>query len=418
MYKNIILKQKLEKERLVSLSYVDRDKKSEADKWLKTDLIKVVLGPRRAGKSAFIFTLLSQKPFIYFNFDDEQLDYLRLDHDLFMQQLKSIYGEAPFIFFDEIQNLPNWELFVNRLHRAGYNLILTGSNAHLLSGELATALTGRHIPIEIMPFSFSEFLRAKQYQNSDSLLILSHLDQFMTQGGYPEIVIKNFDLPEYLSTLFDSILFKDIVKRHKIRFAPQLDMLSSYLINQVSCLYSLRKITRALRFKSSITIEKYLQYLIDSYLIFSLSRYSYKSSSRLVSPRKIYAVDNGFITAKAIAHSPNLGVLFENLVFLELIKSGLSPHRDLFYYQTRNGREVDFIIKKNNVITNLIQVAYSLIDSDVEKREVKALAEAGEELNCKDLIIITWNEEKNIVYKNFQIKIIPFWHWLKNEKNQ
>jgi Predicted ATPase (AAA+ superfamily) len=246
MYKNIILKQKLEKERLVSLPYVDRDKKTEADKWLKTDLIKVVLGPRRAGKSAFIFTLLSQKPFIYFNFDDEQLDYLRLDHDLFMQQLKSIYGEAPFVFFDEIQNLPNWELFVNRLHRAGYNLILTGSNAHLLSGELATALTGRHIPIEIMPFSFSEFLRAKQYQNSDSLLLLSYLDQFMTQGGYPEIVIKNFDLPEYLSTLFDSILFKDIVKRHKIRFAPQLDMLSSYLINQVSCLYSLRKITRAL----------------------------------------------------------------------------------------------------------------------------------------------------------------------------
>lgn len=413
MYKNIILKQKLEKERLVSLPYVTRSKINETNKWLKTDLIKVVLGPRRAGKSSFIFMLLSQKPFIYFNFDDEQINYLHFDHNLFMQELKSVYGDSPYIFFDEIQNLPNWELFVNRLHRAGHNLILTGSNAHLLSGELATALTGRHIPIEIMPFSFAEFLRAKQYQGDDSLRLLSYLDQFMTQGGYPEIVTKNFDLPEYLSTLFDSILFKDIIKRHKIRFAPQIDTLSNYLINQVSSLYSLRKIARTLNFKSSITLEKYLQYLINSYLVFSLSRYSYKSSSRLVSPRKIYAVDNGFITAKAISHSPNLGSLFENLVFLELVKRGFFPNRHLFYYQTRNGREIDFIIKESNAIVGLIQVSYSVTNFDVEKREAKALVEASEELNCKNLTIITWNEQRNIIFKGLQIKIIPLWQWLQ-----
>lgn len=156
MLKNVVLKQKQEKEHLMSLTYVERSKLIEAQKWLSVDLIKIVLGPRRAGKSVFSFMLLKEQLFAYFNFDDESLLLTegKFDLDELMTELHSAYGDTKFILFDEIQNLNKWELFVNRLHREGYNLILTGLNAKLLSHELATALTGRRVPIEIMPFSF------------------------------------------------------------------------------------------------------------------------------------------------------------------------------------------------------------------------------------------------------------------------
>lgn len=164
MLKDLVLKQKAEKERLQFLPYIKRTKQEEAQKWLDSDLIKVVLGPRRAGKSVFSLMLLKDRPYLYFNFDEETLDLaLEPNYDELMKQLHYAYGQTKTILFDEIQNLKRWELFVNRLQREGYNLILTGSNANLLSRELATALTGRHIPIEILPFNFKEFLEAKRY---------------------------------------------------------------------------------------------------------------------------------------------------------------------------------------------------------------------------------------------------------------
>ena len=167
MLKNIVLKQKQEKERFLPLPFIERTKAEEAKKWLSSDLIKVVLGPRRAGKSVFSLMLLKNRPFMYFNFDDESLASMGgVSTDELVKELHAVYGNTKNILFDEIQNLPNWELFVNRLHREGYNLMLTGSNARLLSMELATALTGRHIPIEILPFNFKEFLRGKHFQIS------------------------------------------------------------------------------------------------------------------------------------------------------------------------------------------------------------------------------------------------------------
>jgi uncharacterized protein len=326
------------------LPYIERIKTAEAQKWLDSDLIKVVLGPRRAGKSVFSLMLLKDRPFAYFNFDDESaLKQGKLDYDELIQELRAAYGETKTILFDEIQNLPKWELFVNRLHREGYNLVLTGSNARLLSQELSTALTGRHIPIELLPFNFKEYLRAKQYEfSTDKLLIpeekgtfLSLLEQYLISGGYPEVTIKNLDPKGYLDVLFDSVLFKDVVKRHKVRFTGEIDSLGSYLINNASNLYSLRKLARILGFKSGVTLEKYISYLTEAYIIFSLHRYSYKAGEQLKSPKKVYAVDNGFITAKAVQHSPDAGKLLENLVFTEMIKQGKKPNRDMFYYMTR-----------------------------------------------------------------------------------
>lgn len=417
MLKNAILKQKQEKERLLSLPYIERTQTAEAKKWMESDLIKVILGPRRAGKSVFSLMLLKDRPFAYFNFDDESVYEEKFDYDELLRELHSVYGDTKHILFDEIQNLPKWELFVNRLHREGYNLVLTGSNARLLSKELATALTGRHIPIEILPFSFKEFLRAKKYEVSpDKLLLpeekrkfLNLLEQYLVNGGYPEVTTKDLDPRGYMDTLFDSLLFKDVVKRHNIRFAEQIDNLGSYLIDNVSNQYTLRKLASVLDFKSGVTLERYIRYLTDAYIIFSLRRYSYKSGERLKSPKKTYVVDNGFVTAKAIQHSPDKGKLLESLVFTELIKSGLEPNRDLFYYKTRNDREIDFVIKNGATVVELIQVAYDMNDPEVEKREVRALIEAGGELGVERLTILTWDEKRELRKDGVTITCTPVW---------
>ena len=421
MLKATVSKQKQDKERLLSLPYIERTKEKDTRKWLSSDLIKVILGPRRAGKSVFALMLLRDQSFAYFNFDDESIPgEEKIDLDELMTELKLAYGDTKYILFDEIQNLLNWELFVNRLHRAGYNLVLTGSNASLLSKELATHLTGRHIPIEILPFNFSEILKAKQYEVTPDKLslpdekakLLEYMTQYMTSGGYPEVVTKGVDPRGYLDVLFDAVLFKDVVKRHKVRFSEQIASLGSYLINNVSGQYGAKKLANILEFKSQVTLEKYLGYLTEAYLIFPLIRHSTKAGMRLRSAKKTYVVDNGFVTAKAVQHSPNTGKLMENLVFTELVKKGNQPGRELFYYKTRNDREIDFVLKKGYQVMELIQVCYDITDADVEQREVKALVEAGKELNVSKLTVLTWNEKRTVKKDNMTIQFRPLWEWL------
>jgi hypothetical protein len=421
MLKNIVLKQKQEKEQFLSLSYVSRTKDAFGKKWLDSSLIKVVLGPRRAGKSIYSLMLLKGSSFMYFNFDDEFLATSGgISTDELMKELHAAYGKTKTILFDEIQNLPAWELFVNRLHREGYNLVLTGSNARLLSKELATALTGRHIPIEILPFDFKEFLRAKNFQTNpnDRYLPQKHgellklLDDYLVNGGFPEVVVSNLDPKDYLEVLFDSLLFKDVVKRHKVKFSTQIGNLGSCLINNFASLYSLRKLQATLNLKSVSTTEKYTKYLEEAYLIFSLLRYSPKSVQRIKSPKKVYAVDNGFVSAKAIQNSPNKGKLMENLVFAELVKRGVKPNFALFYYKTRNDREVDFVVKNGTKIVELIQVCYETDISGAEQREIKALLEAAEELKPEKLIVLTWDEKREIMQDGKNIIFKPLWEWL------
>jgi predicted AAA+ superfamily ATPase len=361
---------------------------------------------------------------MYFNFDDEVLASTGgIVTDELMKELHAAYGNNKVIFFDEIQNLPNWELFVNRLHREGYNMVLTGSNARLLSKELATALTGRHIPIEILPFDFKEFLRAKDFQMDPEYAslpqkhggLLKLMDEYLVNGGFPEVVVSNLDSKDYLQVLFDSLLFKDVVKRHKVRFSSQIGNLGSYLINNFASLYSLRKLQDALNLKSVATTEKYTEYLEEAYLIFSLLRYSPKSIQRIKSPKKVYVVDNGFVGAKAIQHSPDKGKLMENLVFVEFVKRGVKPNNELFYYKTRNDREIDFVVKKGTEIVELVQVCYGALNKEVEQRETKALLEASEELRAKRLTILTWDEKREVERNGMMVRIKPLWEWLLEE---
>ncbi len=429
MLKESILKQKYEKEKFLSENYIERKEMTSAKRWMDTDLIKVIAGPRRAGKSVFAFMLLKNKPFMYFNFDDEiALSDSGLNTGDLMKELYAVYGETKTIFFDEIQNLPKWELFVNRLHREGYNLIITGSNSKLLSKELSSSLTGRHIPIEIMPFTFEEFLLGKKYSylanptNSNLLPIpqnkgklLNLFSEYLNNGGFPEVVVKNFEAEGYLDTLFDAILFKDIVRRYNVRFSSQIANLSLYLVNNFANPYSLRKLKNILNLRSVTTIEKYMEYFEEAYLMFGIRRLSYKASDRIKSPKKIYVIDNGYIKAKATQFSENRGRLLENLVFTELMKTGLKPNINIFYYKTRNGKEVDFAIKKGFKVSELIQVSYETSDEKTVKREIKALIEASEELNCNSLKILTYDEEKEIKKGGKVIQFIPIWKWLLNK---
>ena len=420
--KDIVTSQKLQKEELLALTYIDRTKKPFAKKWLDSGLIKVVLGPRRAGKSVFSLVLLKDRPFMYFNFDDEVLSSVGgISTDELMKELHSAYGgEVKTILFDEIQNLPSWELFANRLHRAGYNLVLTGSNAHLLSKELATHLTGRHMPIEILPFDFNEFLLAKKFNINQEYAslpqqrgeLLNLMEHYLLNGGFPEVAVNNVDPKDYLDVLLDAVLFKDVVKRHRVKFSTQVGNLANHLINNFANLYTVRKLMEALNLKSTTTIEKYINYLEEAYLVFSLLRYSPKSMERIKSPRKVYAVDNGFIISKAVQHSPDKGKLMENLVFTELVKRGAKPNRELFYYKTRNEREVDFILKQGHVVTELIQVCYGSVSPDVEQRETKALFEASGELNVKKLTVLTWDEKREVKKDGNVIQLKPLWEWL------
>lgn len=418
MLKDLISKQKEQKERLLLLPYIKRNKIDQADKWNKSGLIKVILGPRRAGKSVLAFMLLKSQEFIYLNFDDERLfGFKDLDYDEMMAELHAIYGPTKNILFDEIQNLPRWELFANRLLRSGYNLVLTGSNALLLGRELATALTGRHIPIEIMPFDFKEFLLANKYdyKSDDIALRYALLEKFLRRGSFPELVMKDLEPNGYLDILFDSLLFKDVVQRHKIRFMEPMAALASYLINNITSSYTARSLSKTLDFKSDVTLEKYLSYLLESYLFFSISAYSHKFGQRRKSPRKIYAVDNGLISAKSLQFSKDSGRLMKNLVFTELIKKGLKPDHNIFYYKTKNAKEVDFLIKDDLKVTQLIQVAYNLDDPKTMKRELSAIVEAAKELNVTELQIVSWNRKETVKINNFSVNIIPLWSWLLDQ---
>ena len=419
MLKEIIFQHKREKELFLSKEYILREKLDFAKKFLKTDLIKVITGPRRAGKSVFAILLLKDQDFAYLNFDDENL--LKINNsDEIVKGIFEVYGKTKFILFDEIQNLKNWEFFVNKLQRRGFNLIITGSNSKLLSKELATTLTGRHVSIEILPFSFKEILKANQINlrpdkiiiPEDRGILLNLLNKYLNDGGFPEIVVKDLETKTYLDTLLDAILLKDVVKRYKVRFSQKIYELFLYLISNFDREFTFNKLKNNLNFNSVNTIQNYLSYLKEAYLVFTLNRFSFKIKEQIKTAKKVYLVDNGFVLAKSFQFSGDFGRLMENLVFVELLKQGLKPNENIFYYQTRNQKEVDFLIKEGIKIKNLIQVVYNFSDLEVKKREIKSLVEASQELNCDNLTIISWDQEGEELFKGKKIKIIPLWRWL------
>lgn len=419
MIQNILLDQKSRLEALLKETYIPRTQTTELKRIIDNPLIKVVLGPRRAGKSFFSIHAFKPGEVAYVNFDDENLLNVT-DYDEIIKSAFMIYGKATNLLLDEVQNVPRWELLVNRLHREGYNLLVTGSNSKLLSKELATHLTGRHLPIELFPFSFQELLAYRKLPldapermtAQTKIQLLRYLGSFMVDGGFPELVLHELKPESYLAPLIDSLLFKDVVKRYKLRKADHIYNLETYLLNNVAKEFTYERLAHQLGINSWATVVKYLAFLEEAYLLVMLGRYSHKTASRLKSPRKAYMIDNGFIAAKAVRFSKDTGKLMENMVFTELLKKGVRPNLDLFYYKTRNDREVDFVLKKGFAVSELIQVCFDTSDNEVREREVKALLEAQEELHAEKLTVLTWDESREVKKDGFTIHVVPLWEWL------
>ena len=405
--KTTILNQRAERDELLSRPYQQRHTKYDADELLQNPLIKLITGPRRVGKSVFALLMLQGKNFAYLNFDDNQL-LEKWDEDLAMSALDDVYPDYDFMLLDEIQNLPNWDLWVSKLYRRGKNLIITGSNANMLSSEMATVLTGRYLQIEMLPFSLDETMRWKNIsldreEQAAQAIVLA--DDYMRNGGYPETIPARSITKSYLSTLFDSILLKDVAQRHKVRNTSDLYNLASYLLSNFCNPISANELAGELGMSSVATTKKFCDYLNEPYLFFYLPRFNNKLKLMNKAPKKIYVVDNGFVQSTAFNLSENLGRLLKNQVFVELLRRGYIPGQTLFYYRTRNDKEIDFVTRKGAKVEQLIQVCYDMNSEKTRKREFDALVEAAEELHCDNLLIITNSQEEQIEWKRTAILV-------------
>ena len=405
--KTTILNQRAERDELLSRPYQKRHTKYDADELLQNPLIKLITGPRRVGKSVFALLMLQGKNFAYLNFDDNQL-LEKWDEDLAMSALDDVYPDYDFMLLDEIQNLPDWDLWVSKLYRRGKNLIITGSNAKMLSSEMATVLTGRYLQIEMLPFSLDETMRWKNIssnreEQTAQAIVLA--DDYMRNGGYPETIPARSITKSYLSTLFDSILLKDVAQRHKVRNTTDLYNLATYLLSNFCNPISANELAGELGLSSVATTKKFCDYLNEPYLFFYLPRFNNKLKLMNKAPKKVYVVDNGFVQSTAFNLSENLGRLLENQVFVELLRRGYIPGQTLFYYRTRNDKEIDFVTRKGAKVEQLIQVCYDMSSEKTRKRELDALAEAAEELHCDNLLVITNSQEEKIEWKRTVILV-------------
>ncbi len=353
--------------------------------------------------------MLQGKNFAYLNFDDSLL-LENWDEDLAMKMLEDVYPGYDYLLLDEVQNLNNWDLWVNKLYRRGKNLIITGSNAKMLSSEMATVLTGRYIQIEMLPFSLVETMRwgnidpKAEEQNTSAIALI---DDYMHNGGYPETIPARNITRSYLSTLFDSILLKDVAKRHKVRNTTDLYNLATYLLSNLCNPISANDLVSEVGMSSVTTTKKFCDYLAEPYLFYFLPRFSNKLKMMKKAPNKVYVVDNGFVQSTAFNLTENLGRLLENQIFVELLRRGYIPGNTLFYYRTRNDKEIDFVTRKGPKVEQLIQVCYDMASEKTRKRELSALIEAAEELNCNNLLVITNTQSESLTIKDKKIDIIP-----------
>jgi len=382
----------------------------------------VVIGPRRAGKTYFMFQIIKdllnridKRKIIFVNFEDPRL----IDADLndlmsFLDVFYTIYPEnvkeTCYFFLDEVQCVKNWERFVRFLLDKNQKVILSGSSSKLLSREIATHLRGRSISIKIYPFSFREILKANgievgPYLSSYELAKVKNLaESYLMWGGYPEVVLNPSLRREILKEILDLTIYRDIVERWRVENIRALRLIIKMLA--YSTHLSISKIYRNLKGLGlnigKNTIANYIEYLEDSLIVYRLQALvkSYKKAEIL--GFKPYLVDNGILHVLGVE---DRGRLLENLVFVELLKKGYVPNEDIFYY-TFEGGEVDFVVDRQ-----LIQVCYDVNDYDTRTREVRALVKASKNLNYKDCLIITWDQEETIVVNGLVIKVVPIWKW-------
>lgn len=408
----IIQNQRKERDELLARPYLMRKSNTDIGVLLSNPMIKLITGPRRVGKSTYALLMLQGRNFAYLNFDDNLL-LSAWDEELVMRTLDEVYAGYEYLLLDEVQNLKDWDVWVSKLYRRGKNLVITGSNAKMLSSEMATVLTGRYLQVEMLPFSLSETMEWKGIstggdENARQTEMTVIADDYLRNGGYPETIDMRSITRSYLSTLFDSIIWKDVAKRHNIRNITDLNNLALYLLSNFCNPLSANDIAREISMTSVTTTRKFMDYLHEPYLFYYLPRFNNKLKLMKKAASKVYVIDNGFVAAKAFNLSENLGRLLENEVFVELLRMGYKVETTLFYYRSRNDREVDFVTRQGTRIERLIQVCYDMSSPKTEKREVDSLIECAGELRCNNLMIITNNDEREILKDGYNIKVVPF----------
>ncbi len=394
----------------------------------------VVLGPRRSGKTYYLYLLIkkllgkgvNKERILYVNFEDPKLvagslaDLVRLT-DVFYEIFPKNKSEKVWIFFDEIQNVPQWEIFIrNLLDKENVQIFLSGSSSKLLSQEIATSLRGRTLNYLLLPFSFLEFLQVKnisygKYLSSgDKSLVMNALHTYFSSGGYPETIIYPQEKKKIIQEITEVTIYRDLIERHRIRNIKVIKLMFNYLVRAKEfSIHKFYNFLKSLNIKvSKNSLYNYLELFNYAFIFFPLKKFSYSLKNMEQSIPKIYVVDNALI--EQIVENDK-GKKMENMVFLSLLHQGLEPNKDFFYFAT-NSDEVDFVIKKRKKIVSLIQCCFYLTDFQTKERELKSLIKAGELSACQDLKVVTFDYGAVEKVKSKKIKFIPLWKWLLNRE--
>jgi predicted AAA+ superfamily ATPase len=412
-FRQIVAEQREELSVYNQPGWVARDQEKFVD--VHSRLAQIITGVRRSGKSTLAHRALQATGYAYINFDDERLSGIDSDSlNRLLEALFAVYGKFSHILFDEIQNVEGWHLFVNRLLRNNFRIILTGSNSKLLSNEMATHLTGRYATIELFPFSFHEYLMLKGMHPKgtgtarEKGLLHGCFSEYLTSGGFPEVVTGESGR-DYIDNLFESIVTRDIFYRHDIRQTRTFRELALYLAGNYATEISYNRIKNIFGLGSENTAKNYVSYLEEAWLCICLPKFSFKKQESL-RYRKIYLVDIAFAGVGGGSFTPNTGRLLENVVFLELSRNARRLRYELFYY--KKNIQVDFVIYSNLEVVELIQVAHDVNDKKTLNREVRALLEAAKDLHAAKLTIITLDEKRTMEQDGLKINLVPVTEWL------
>lgn len=387
----------------------------DLEKHIRTSQVVIISGIRRCGKSSLLYLIkeqmqLNEGDFCYFNFDDERIiSDISILEELYNLHLE-IYGKDPILFFDEIQNVTNWEKFINRKYEQGVKIYVTGSNAKMLSSEISTSLTGRNKLIELFPFSFSEYLKfkAKRYDldrmaPNTTALLKKDFNEYLQLGGFP-LVIKEHDT-EIVNAYFQDILYRDIISRYRITQINEIRQIALFLASNIGKLFSYTTLQSISGIKSLSSIKDYLLYYEHSYLFYYLKKFDYSVKKQIMNSKKVYVADPSFANRLGFHFSENKGRVLENVVYLELIRR----HQEVFYYSDKS--ECDFLVMNGLKVAEAIQVVHQLDHTNFD-REYQGLTEAMQKYQIPKGKILVFDSNINDDKKYDNIEIIPCWKWL------
>lgn len=378
----------------------------------------VIAGVRRCGKSTLLLQIVDrhfQDGFFYFNFEDERLlDFRPKDFSLLHEVLIECFGDRRVFLLDEVQNAPGWEGFVRRMQDADFKFILTGSNASLLSRELGTKLTGRHVNIELNPFSFREYALFRREDLSEGRLLTPAgraeigrlFESYRLEGGFPERLA--YSDPEVLTALYEDILYRDVAVRHDIKNTRALRELALYYMSNVSALCSFNKLKASLGMGSVTTVSSYTGFLEQAYLLSTAAVFDPSIKRQSIAPKKVYAVDTGLANSVSMSFSKNIGALTENVVFLELARRGHA----ISYGKTASGREVDFVCMSGRKVAGLYQVCSAMDTVETRRRELDALFEMMEGMDENEGALIADADGADVNQGRRRVHVVSVARWL------